>query len=114
MDGQLVQISVDSFDTALRTLASGVASFVPRLIIAVLAFIILWVVAVALGKLIEQIVRSLKLDSLLQGLGAEEPRSRAGFKLTVGGSCRGNQKMGDLGVRASGGILSVEDSHRAH
>ena len=85
MDGQLVQISVDSFDTALRTLASGVASFVPRLIIAVLAFIILWVVAVALGKLIEQIVRSLKLDSLLQGLGAEEPLSRAGFKLNVGG-----------------------------
>lgn len=85
MDQDLVTISVDSFQTALRTLAEGAASFIPRFIVAVLAFIILWVVAVALGKLIDQVIRSLKLDSLLQGLGAEEPLSRAGFKLNVGG-----------------------------
>ena len=83
-DGSIVDISVLSFQTALETLSGGLASFVPKLIVALLAFIVLWVVAVTLGKLVEQIVRSLKVDSLLQGLGAEEPVSRAGFKLNAG------------------------------
>ena len=85
MDGELLNTSVFSFQQSLQSLLNGVAVFVPKLVVAFIAFIILWVVAVALGKLVEQVVRSIKVDSLLQGLGAEEAIERAGFKLNSGG-----------------------------
>jgi hypothetical protein len=37
-----------------------------------------------IGKLVEQLIKSLKLDSFLEGLGAGEPLSRAGYKLNMG------------------------------
>ena len=85
MDGELLNTSVFSFQQSLQSLLNGVAVFVPKLVVAFIAFIILWVVAVVLGKLVEQVVRSIKVDSLLQGLGAEEAIERAGFKLNSGG-----------------------------
>lgn len=51
---------------------------------ALFAFVVLWLVAVMLGRLVETVVRSLKVDSLLEGLGVEEPLSRAGWKLNSG------------------------------
>ncbi len=84
MNGNLVNLSVLSFQAALETLARGVAIFVPRLIVAAIVFIVLWVVAVTLGKLVEQIIKALKIDQFLQSLGAEEPVERAGFKLDAG------------------------------
>lgn len=76
--------SVAAFQTALNTLYSGIADFVPRLIVALFAFIVLYIVAVMLGKLIEQVFKSLKLDSLLEGVGLEEPLARAGYKVNTG------------------------------
>lgn len=84
MREDLAGLTIRSFQEALNTLFVGVASFVPRLVVAILAFLILWFVAVIIGKLIEQVVRSLKLDALLEGLGANEPLSRAGYKLNTG------------------------------
>src|SRR5690349_81464 len=84
MPGNYAEQSVAAFQTALNTLYGGIALFVPRLIVALVAFIVLWIVAVMLGKLIEQLFKSLKLDSLLEGVGLEEPLSRAGYKLNTG------------------------------
>lgn len=84
MEGNLADVGIMSFQTALNSLAQGLATFVPRLIVALFAFIVLWIVAVMLGKVIEQIVRSLKIDSVLEGLGVEEPVTRAGFRLNTG------------------------------
>ena len=58
--------------------------FVPKFIIALIIFIIGWVIAVALGKVVEQIVKALKVDLALKSLGAEEPLNRAGMKLDAG------------------------------
>ncbi|MEK7643468.1 MAG: hypothetical protein AAB372_03415 [Patescibacteria group bacterium] len=80
----LVDQSILSFQTALQGVMGGVIVFIPKLIVAVIALVVLWVVASVLGKAVEQIVRALKLDALLQSLGAEEPISKAGFKLDVG------------------------------
>lgn len=82
-NGYLV-LAGDSFQQATRTLAIGAAEFIPRLVIALVAFIVLWVVGIQLGKLIEQVVKSLKVDSLLESLGAGEPVARAGYKLNAG------------------------------
>lgn len=62
----------------------GVVLFVPKLIIALVIFIIGWIVAVALGKVVEQIVKALKVDVALKSIGADEPLERAGMKLDAG------------------------------
>jgi len=78
------QIAIGAFEQGLNALAVGIASFIPLLIVALFAFVVLWLVAVMLGRLVETVVRSLKVDSLLEGLGVEEPLSRAGWKLDSG------------------------------
>ena len=69
---------------SFNELWTGVASFAPRLVAAVVIFVVGWVIAHALGKVVEQILRSLKIDKALQSLGVEEPIERAGIKLDVG------------------------------
>src|SRR3989344_5609440 len=78
------QIAIGAFEQGLNALAVGIASFIPLLIVALFAFVVLWLVAVMLGRLVETVVRSLKVDSLLEGLGVEEPLARAGWKLDSG------------------------------
>lgn len=74
------EVLVASFQELWR----GVIVFLPKLIIAIVIFIIGWIVAVALGKFISQIIRAIKVDKALQALGVEEPLAKAGFKLDAG------------------------------
>src|SRR3989344_5139606 len=62
----------------------GVVAFAPRLIGAIIVFVICWVIALALGKVVSHIIRSLKIDQALKSIGVEEPIERAGIKLDVG------------------------------
>lgn len=80
----LVQTWGDVLVLSFQQLWSGVAAFVPKLIIALVVFIIGWIIAVALGKVVEQIIKALKVDTALKSLGMEEPVSRAGMKLDSG------------------------------
>jgi hypothetical protein len=80
----LVQTWGEVLISSMQTLWIGVVGFVPRLIVALIIFIIGWVIAVALGRLVMQIVRALKVDMALESLGAKEVVSRAGFKLDSG------------------------------
>lgn len=49
-----------------------------------MVFVIGWVVAVALGKVVEQIIRVARLDALLSKLDFERTLERAGWKLNSG------------------------------
>ena len=80
----LVQTWGDVLVLSFQQLWGGVFVFVPKLIIALVVFIIGWIIAVALGKVVEQIIRALKVDMALKSLGMEEPVSRAGMKLDSG------------------------------
>ncbi|OGF68842.1 hypothetical protein A3C73_01550 [Candidatus Giovannonibacteria bacterium RIFCSPHIGHO2_02_FULL_44_11] len=80
----IVQTWGDVLNNSFQELWMGVVLFVPKLIIALVIFIIGWVVAVALGKVVEQIVKALKVDVALKSVGAEEPLERAGMKLNAG------------------------------
>jgi len=80
----LVQTWGDVLIASFQELWSGVIAFVPKLVVAFVVFLIGWVIAVALGKVVSQIVRSLKVDSVLRHIGAEGPLSRAGMKLDSG------------------------------
>lgn len=63
---------------------SGVASFIPLLIVAIIVFVVGLIVASALGKIVEQIVKTLKIDKALENLGLDDIASKAGLKLDSG------------------------------
>lgn len=69
---------------SLQQAWSAVVAFVPLLLSAVIVFIIGWIVAVALGKLVEQVIRALRVDALLAKLDFEKALERAGMRLNSG------------------------------
>jgi len=80
----LLQTWGDVLGESFQQLWTGVVMYVPKLIIALLVFVIGWIIAVALEKVVAQILRALKVDKALQGVGVEEPLARAGFRLDSG------------------------------
>ncbi len=80
----LVQTWGDVLVASFQELWTGVITFVPKLIVAIVVFLIGWVIAVALGKVIAQIIKSIKVDTALRGLGAETALQRAGLRLDAG------------------------------
>ena len=75
----------DVIIASLQQVWASVANFVPLLIGAVVVFIIGWIIAVSLGKLVEQLVRALKVDMFLSKMDMERTLERAGWKLNSGG-----------------------------
>lgn len=71
---------VVSFQNALYT----VALYIPRLVAAVIVFLIGWIVAVMLGKAVAQIIKALKIDQVLERLDVHHALDRAGMKLNSG------------------------------
>lgn len=63
---------------------AAVGEFIPLFIGAVIVFLIGWVVAVALGSLVEQIVKALRIDAILQKLEIEKALERGGVRLNSG------------------------------
>ncbi|MBI5742704.1 MAG: hypothetical protein HZA25_02610 [Candidatus Niyogibacteria bacterium] len=80
----LVQDWGDVLVASFQSLWTGVAMSVPKIFFAVLVFIIGWVIAVAIGKVVAQVIRAIKVDRALQSIGVEEPLARAGFRLDTG------------------------------
>ena len=80
----LVQTWGDVLALSFQELWGGVVTFVPKLVVALVVFIIGWIIAVALGKVVEQVIKALKVDMALKSLGMEEPVSRAGMRLDAG------------------------------
>lgn len=74
----------DVLRASFQQLWSGVAQFLPKILVAVVVLIIGWIIAAAVGKLIAKVIKAFRVDKALQGLGAEGPISRAGFKLDAG------------------------------
>ena len=62
----------------------GVAAFVPNLVVAFIIFIIGWVIAVLLGRVVAQFIGALKVDNALKGAGVADVLGRAGFRLDSG------------------------------
>jgi len=69
---------------SFQDLWAGVIGFIPELVVALIIFIIGWLIGALFGRAIAQIVRSLKVDNALRGAGFEGAVQRAGYKLDVG------------------------------
>lgn len=77
----IVQSWTDVVVGSLQNLWLGFAAFVPRLIGALVIFILGLVVAAGLGTLIEKVFDAIKLDSFLARLGLAPYFERAGMRL---------------------------------
>jgi hypothetical protein len=62
----------------------GVVDFIPAFLFAVIVFIIGWVIAVLLGKVVAQVIRSLRVDHALRSAGVDDVVQRAGYHLDSG------------------------------
>lgn len=62
----------------------GVANFIPNFLAAVVIFLVGWVIAIILGRLVSQIIKAVKLDTALRGAGFDKVVERAGFSLNSG------------------------------
>jgi small-conductance mechanosensitive channel len=62
----------------------GVIGFVPNLVIAILIVIIGWAIGALLGRVVSQVIKSLKVDDGLRKAGVEEFLGRGGMNLNSG------------------------------
>lgn len=69
---------------AFSSLLVGVVEFIPKLIVAIIVVILGWVLGAALSKLINQIFKTLRIDSALEAAGAKQLVHKAGFNLNSG------------------------------
>lgn len=74
------EILVSSFESVLE----GVLGVIPNLIVALIVVLLGWVVGAGLSKVVEQVIKSVKLDKALASAGVDSLVSKAGFKLNSG------------------------------
>lgn len=74
----------DALTTSLLNVWFGVASFVPKLVLALVIFAIGWILAVLVEKLVEHLFRSLRVDAFLRSAGFDDVVKRAGHTLNSG------------------------------
>jgi len=70
---------------AFQSLWQGFITFLPSLLGALIVFFVGWAIAVGLQKLITQILRALRLDPILEKIGADRFFERAGLKMDFAG-----------------------------
>ncbi len=74
----------DVLSQSFQNLSYGLVAFIPNLVVAIVIFIVGWLVGVGLGRVVKQIVDALRIDSALRSTGMERVLSRAGFELSSG------------------------------
>ncbi len=65
-------------------LFSGIIMFLPNILVAIIIFIVGWLVGMGLGRVVAQVINALRVDQALKSTGIERVLSRAGFQLNVG------------------------------
>ena len=76
-----VTAASDVVRASLLTLWGNVAGFLPRLVAAIVVFLVGWLVAVLIAKLVWHIVRLIRLDRALESVGFKKVWERSGYKL---------------------------------
>lgn len=77
--------TTDVLASSLQGLWMGFISFVPALLLALIVFIIGWVIASVVGKALEQVFDAIKIDNVFKSAGIDDVFNKAGIKFSVGG-----------------------------
>jgi hypothetical protein len=74
----------DVFNASLQNLWWGFIQFAPKLIVAIVFFIVGWMLGSLIAKAFEQVFMALKVDKLFASIGADDFFRRAGMHLNTG------------------------------
>jgi small-conductance mechanosensitive channel len=74
----------DVFNASLRELWFGFIQFTPKFVIAVVLFMVGWLLGNILARALEQVFGTLKVDSLFKSVGADDTLRKAGMSLDSG------------------------------
>lgn len=72
------------FNASLQDLWWGLVQFAPKFIIAIVFFVVGWILGSLIAKALEQVFSSLKIDSLFKSIGADDFFKQAGMTLNTG------------------------------
>jgi len=72
------------FNASLQNLWWGLVQFAPKFIIAIVFFIVGWILGSLIAKALEQVFAALKIDSLFKSIGADDFFRKAGMTLNTG------------------------------
>lgn len=97
--------------TALADLWQGFLIFLPKLIGAIIVFLIGWFIAVGIGKLVDGILKRLKFNKIFEKKGWKEALEKAEFKVEpsgfIGAVCKWVLVI--VFLTAAVGILGLKD-----
>ncbi|KKR62507.1 hypothetical protein A2643_01685 [Candidatus Nomurabacteria bacterium RIFCSPHIGHO2_01_FULL_39_220] len=74
----------DVFNSSLQELWWGFVQFAPKLIIAIIFFVVGWILGTIIARALEQVFNALKIDNLLKSVGVDGFFRRAGMNLNSG------------------------------
>lgn len=74
----------DALTASFRDLWMGVVAYVPNLIVAIIIFVLGWIVGMIVGRGVEQLFKSVRVDEALKKTGADEVMHRGGMSLNSG------------------------------
>jgi hypothetical protein len=81
----LIQSWSDVFLLSLQSLWYGFVAVVPKILLAIIVFVIGWIIAGTLARLVTAGIDALKLDKMFANIGANDALARAGWRLHIGG-----------------------------
>lgn len=80
----VIQTWAEVVTASLQTLWTGFIGFLPNLLGAIIVFIIGWIIAVLFGKLTTQVIKTLRIDSILEKMGFKKSLAKANLRLDSG------------------------------
>jgi hypothetical protein len=81
----IIQTWAQTLQLSLQSVWYGFVETFPKVLLALIVFILGWIIAVTLARLVTAGIDALKLDGVFNKAGADEVFGRAGWKLHVGG-----------------------------
>ncbi len=72
------------FVQSVQSLSAGVADLVPKILVALLFVIVGWIFGAAVGRVVQQLVDTMKADEWLTKAGVDKFLLRAGYKMNTG------------------------------
>ena len=74
----------DVFNASLQNLWWGLVQDTPKIVVAIVFFVIGWVLGSVIAKALEQVFGALKIDNLLKSIGVDNFFRKAGMNLDSG------------------------------
>src|SRR3989344_4870875 len=78
------EICSDTLIMSFQNLWGGVIGFAPKIIVAIIIFVIGLLIASIIGRFVDKIIRSLRVDKAFQSVGVDEMLHKGGFTLNSG------------------------------